>query len=69
MGSLTDQDKEWINNRLEQTETKLLTAFYDWAKTYETRARGMAAKTAELEERLGIVEERLAKLERARPAN
>jgi len=50
--------------RLEATETKLLTAFHDWAQTYEVRARGTSNAVRNFDERLGIIEERLGKLER-----
>jgi DNA anti-recombination protein RmuC len=55
-----------FEERLENTETKLLTAFHNWAQTYEVRARGTVTIVREFEERLGFVEERLNKLERAR---
>jgi hypothetical protein len=55
-----------IDERIEHTETKLLTAFHNWAQTYEVRARGTSVAVREFEERLGFVEERLNKLERAR---
>jgi hypothetical protein len=55
-----------VDERLENTETKLLTAFHNWAQTYEVRARGTVTVVREFEERLGFVEERLNKLERAR---
>jgi hypothetical protein len=55
-----------FEERLENTETKLLTAFHNWAQTYETRARGTITVVRQFEDRLGFVEERLNKLERAR---
>jgi DNA anti-recombination protein RmuC len=55
-----------FEERLENTETKLLTSFHNWAQTYEVRARGTVIIVREFEERLGFVEERLNKLERAR---
>lgn len=55
-----------VDERLETTETKLLTAFHNWAQTYEVRARGTVAAVHEFEDRLGFVEERLNKLERSR---
>ena len=55
-----------FEERLETTETKLLTAFHNWAQTYEVRARGTVTAVHAFEERLGFVEERLNKLERAR---
>jgi DNA anti-recombination protein RmuC len=55
-----------FEERLENTETKLLTAFHNWAQTYESRARGTITVVHQFEDRLGFVEERLNKLERAR---
>jgi len=55
-----------LNERIEATETRLLTAFHNWSQTYEVRARGIVATVREFEERLGMVEERLAKLERSK---
>lgn len=55
-----------FEERLENTGTKLLTAFHNWAQTYESRARGTITLVHQFEERLGFVEERLNKLERAR---
>ena len=55
-----------FEERLENTETKLLTAFHNWAQTYENRARGTITVVRQFEDRLGFVEERLNKLERAR---
>jgi DNA anti-recombination protein RmuC len=54
-----------FEERLENTETKLLTAFHNWAQTYESRARGTVTVVRQFEDRLGFVEERLNKLERA----
>ena len=64
--TLDDEDKQWITDILERLETKMLTAFHDWAQTYEVRSRGVTAKVMEFEERLGIIEERVSKLERGR---
>jgi hypothetical protein len=55
-----------LEERLEATETKLLTAFHNWAQTYEVRQRGTSAAVREFEERLGMIEERVAKIERGR---
>jgi hypothetical protein len=48
--SLTDEDKQWIAGQLhdvraqiEETETKLLRAFHDWASPVEMRARSHSA--------------------------
>ena len=56
----------YMEERIEATETKLLTAFHNWAQTYEVRARGTSITVREFDERLGLIEERVAKLERAR---
>ncbi|HLK22032.1 MAG TPA: hypothetical protein VKT81_23950 [Bryobacteraceae bacterium] len=66
VGNLESRIYQHVDERLEHTETKLLTAFHNWAQTYEVRARGTSAAVREFEERLGMVEERLAKLERGR---
>jgi hypothetical protein len=66
---MTDLETHLVRHfeeRLEATETKLLTAFHDWAVTYEVRARGTSAAVRDLDERLGHIEERVAKLERGR---
>ena len=56
----------YIDERVETTETKLLSGFHNWAQTFEVRARGTSAAVREFDERLVIIEERLAKLERSR---
>ena len=53
-----------IMDRIEEMETKLLTAFHDWAHTYELRARGTSTAVNLFDERLGHIEERVSKLER-----
>jgi len=40
---LTDEDKQWINERLEKVETTLLTEFHKWASPVELRQRSRAA--------------------------
>jgi hypothetical protein len=44
----------------------LLSAFHNWAQTFEVRARGTSAAVREFDERLGLIEERVAKIERSR---
>lgn len=68
---LSDEDKTWIDDRfagmterMEAMETRLVTEFHRWAQTYEVRARGTSMAVAEFDERLGLVEERLSRLER-----
>jgi len=55
-----------LEQQVETTETKLLTAFHNWAPTYDVRARGTSIAVREFEEHLGLIEERVAKLERLR---
>ena len=53
-------------DRIEAVETKLLTAFHDWARPVEIRLRTLPM----MEERLGLLEERVSKIERGdKPAN
>ena len=58
--------RTYIEERIEMTETKLLTAFHNWAQTFEVRARGVSAAVREFDERLGLIEDRVAKLERSK---
>ena len=37
---LTDEDKQWIKEQLENVETTLLTEFHKWASPVELRQRG-----------------------------
>ena len=61
--------KTYIEERSEATETKLLSAFHNWAQTFEVRARGTSAAVREFDERLGLIEERVAKLERSKTSD
>ena len=58
--------RTYIEERSEMTETKLLTAFHNWAQTFEVRARGTSAAVREFDERLALIQDRVAKLERSR---
>jgi hypothetical protein len=64
VGDLEARIYQHVDERLENTETKLLTAFHTWAQTYEVRARGTSTAVREFDERLGMIEERLNRLER-----
>src|SRR5437763_4842653 len=50
--------------RARDTETRLLEAFYSFAKTNQARQTGTEQETAALRERLAIVESRLTDVER-----
>jgi hypothetical protein len=41
--ALSDEDKQWIEVRLEKVETTLLTEFHKWASPVEARQRTHAA--------------------------
>jgi hypothetical protein len=61
-----DAIEQRLADRIEAVETKLLTAFHDWARPVEIRLRTLPM----LEERLGLLEERVSKIERGdKPAN
>jgi hypothetical protein len=61
-----DAAENRMEERIETTETKLLSAFHNWAQTFEVRARGTSAAVREFDERLGLIEERVARIERSR---
>ena len=44
--SLSDEDKEWISERLEHIETNVLTEFHTWASPVEARQRSHTAASA-----------------------
>lgn len=55
-----------LGDRIEAVETKLLRAFYDWSRPVEIRLRYLS----QVEERLGLLEERISRIERAyKPPN
>ena len=51
--------EERLVRRIEKTETKLLTAFYSWAKSMDIRTRGTQERVTALEERITDLEQRL----------
>jgi hypothetical protein len=60
---LTDEDKKWISAKLEAMETKLLTAFHEWASPKEMRLRSHSAALKALDAELEAVGDRVSKLE------
>ena len=64
--ALTDEDKHWIDERLERVETRLLTAFHSWASPNERRQRSHAVTLRALDETVESLEDRVKKLEEAR---
>ena len=78
---LTDEDKHWITERLEQMqerlkeytdqraeviETRMLRAFRNFAHPVEARLRVNKALTTALDDRLDAMEDRVAALEERR---
>jgi len=65
--SLTGEDKQWItellDERLERVETKLLTAFHQWASPMEARLRTHAATLRALDLEMEALDDRMKKLE------
>ena len=60
---LTEDDKQWISQRLEQVETTLLTEFHKWASPVELRQRSHAAALRALDAEVESLSDRLKNLE------
>jgi dienelactone hydrolase len=76
--ALTDEDKAWIaehmealrtelTERIEKTETTLLTEFHKWASPAELRQRSHAAAMRAFDAELEGVSERVTRLEKREP--
>jgi hypothetical protein len=61
--SLSEDDKQWIDERLERLETKLLTAFHSWAEPMEARQRSHAAALKAIDAEMEYLSDRVKKLE------
>ncbi|MGA2147509.1 MAG: hypothetical protein ABSH49_21385 [Bryobacteraceae bacterium] len=61
--SLTDDDKQWINEQLERVETTLLTELHKWASPVEARQRTHAAALRAVDLEMEAVSDRVKKLE------
>jgi chaperonin cofactor prefoldin len=53
---------------IEKTETALLRAFHNWARSMEIRVRDSNTTVTGLDQRLSYVEERVSELERRKPS-
>jgi hypothetical protein len=60
---LTEQDKQWIEERLEKVETTLLTEFHKWASPLELRQKSHAAALRALDAEVESLSDRLRNLE------
>jgi hypothetical protein len=60
---LTEEDKQWISQRLEKVETALLTEFHKWASPVELRQKSPAAAIRALDTEVEAISDRLKNLE------
>ena len=60
---LTEEDKQWISERLEKVDTTLLTEFHKWASPVELRQRSHAAVLRALDAEVESLSDRLKNLE------
>ncbi|MGA2589209.1 MAG: hypothetical protein ABSH32_04785 [Bryobacteraceae bacterium] len=59
--SLTNEDKQWIDERLDRVETKLLTAFHQWASPMEARPRTHSAALRAMDLEMEALDDRVKK--------
>ena len=64
---LTEEDKQWISQRLEKVETTLLTEFHKWASPVEARLRTHSTFLRTLDLDFEYLKERVTKLEGEKP--
>ena len=67
--ALSDEDKRWISERLETVETKLLTAFHQWASPVDTRLRAHSAAIRAFDVEQEVLRDRLDELDGGPPAS
>ena len=60
---LSEEDKQWIGQRLEKVETTLLTEFHKWASPVELRQKSHAAAIRALDTEVEALSDRLKNLE------
>jgi hypothetical protein len=60
---LTEEDKQWISERLEKVETTLLPEFHKWASPFELRQRSHAAALRALDAEAESLSDRPKNLE------
>jgi hypothetical protein len=60
---LTDEDKAWITELIERTETNLLTAFHKWSSPIEARLRTHSAAMRAVDEEMESLSDRVKNLE------
>jgi predicted nucleic acid-binding Zn-ribbon protein len=57
-------DLEGVREQIRDTETKLLTAFYDFAKVNQQRLSELEGSDAAIKRRIGSIEDRLLEVEK-----
>ena len=62
------ETREYVREQVDASETRLLGEFWKWARTTDARYRQHHGEVNGLAERVGIVEDRVAELERRRNA-
>lgn len=60
----TKADIESLREQIRDTETKLLTAFYDFAKANQARISELEGSDAAIKRRIGSIEDRLLEVEK-----
>jgi hypothetical protein len=60
---LMEEDKHWMNERLDKVETTLLTEFHKWASPVELRQKSHAAAIRALDTEVEALSDRLKNLE------
>jgi hypothetical protein len=60
------ESEERQNRHTEMVETRLLTEFWKWARTADARYRQAHGTVNGLDERVGLVEDRVTAIERGR---
>ena len=55
--------KQYVDDRWERVKTKLLAAFWEWARPLEIRVRALPG----LDERVSLPEERVSRIQRCDP--
>ena len=61
--ALDEDDKRWIKAQLEDVETRLLTAFHEWASPMEARVKSHTAVLHALDVEYESMAQRLKRLE------
>jgi hypothetical protein len=61
--SLDEADKSWIREQLQDMETRILTAFHNWASPHEARQRSHSFALRAVDLEYEALEKRVAKLE------